>query len=64
MKIAVLDFGNNCVDIIDADDKELAKYSNELDFLIEHCNYNPDNIKWIAGDNVTFNLNLTDKSFR
>lgn len=64
MKIAVLDFSCNSIDIITVNETLInEQYNGEVeDFLIEHCQYNPDMIQWIAG-NLEMNLALTEKSF-
>lgn len=65
MKIAVLDFHCNSVDIITVDEMLInKKYKGDVEsFLITDCEYNPDNIRWIAGDNLKINLDMTEKSF-
>lgn len=65
MKIAVLDFHCNSVDIITVDEMLInKKYKGDVEsFLITDCEYNPDNIRWIAGDNLKLNLDMTEKSF-
>lgn len=64
MKIAVLDFNCNSVDIITVDETLIdERYNGEVeDFLTGHCQYNPNMIQWMAG-NLQMNLALTEKSF-
>lgn len=65
IKIAVL-----CLDVLDVDiitvnklfiDKNFGGDINS--FLVEHCQYDLDNIQWISGDNINVNLNMTEASF-
>lgn len=64
MKIAVLDFDCNSVDIITVDESLInEQYNGEVeDFLTEHCQYNLDMIQWMAG-NLQMNLAMSEKSF-
>lgn len=65
IKIAVL-----CLDVLDVDiitvDKSFIDrtFGGDIEcFLIEHCQYDLDNIQWISGDNINVNLNMTEASF-
>lgn len=64
MKIAVLDFNCSSVDIISVDESFIdEKYNGEVeDFLVEHCQYNPDMIQWMAPVQE-LNLDMTKDSF-
>lgn len=64
MKIAVLDFNCNSVDIITVDEAFIEeKYNGEIeDFLTEHCQYNLDMIQWM-GPIAELNLDMTEQSF-
>lgn len=65
IKIAVLCFDVLDVDIITVNKSFIDEnFGGDIEaFLTEHCQYDPDNIKWIAGDDLNLNLNLTEKSF-
>ena len=65
IKIAVLCFDVLDVDIITVDESFIDKnFDGDIEtFLTEHCQYDPDNIQWMAGDNINLNLNMTEKSF-
>lgn len=65
IKIAVLCFDVLDVDIITVNKSFIDKnFGGDIElFLTEHCQYDPDNIEWIAGDDLNLNLNLTEKSF-
>lgn len=63
MKIIVLDFGCNSVDVITVAPEVVNKYGDEENYLIEHCGYNLDNIQWMAGDDIQLNLDMTHDDF-
>lgn len=64
MKIAVLDFNCNSVDIITVDDVLIEEqYDGEVEiFLTEYCEYNLDMIQWMESV-ADLNLDMTEKSF-
>lgn len=65
IKIAVLCLDFLDVDIITVNKSFLDKnFGGDIkSFLVEHCQYDLDNIQWISGDNINVNLNMTEASF-
>lgn len=65
IKIAVLCFDVLDVDIITVNKLFIDKnFGGDIElFLIEHCQYDPDNIKWMADENININLDMTEESF-
>lgn len=63
-KIAVLDYSDPSVDIIDVNNKMLRRFNNDIErYLTDHCGYNPDNINWMDATKAKLNLNMTHDSF-
>lgn len=65
IKIAVL-----CLDVLDVDiitvDKSFIdeNFGGDIEaFLIEHCQYDLDNVQWMSGENINVNLDMTEESF-
>lgn len=65
IKIAVL-----CPEILEVDIITVNKsfidnnFGGDVEsFLIEHCQYNTDNIQWMFGEDIGVNLNMNEKSF-
>lgn len=65
MKIAVLDFVNTSVDMVDVDEDFIMRnYHGDVEeFLICWCGYNVDNIQWMANRKLKINLNMTIDDF-
>ena len=65
MKIAVLDFVNTSVDMIDVDEDFIMRnYHGDVElFLACWCGYSIDNIQWIANNKLKINLNMTIDDF-
>lgn len=65
MKIAVLDFVNTSVDMIDVDEDFIMRnYHGDVElFLTCWCGYSIDNIQWIANNKLKINLNMTIDDF-
>lgn len=60
MIIAVLDYSSCDVDIIT--DAPTMNDEQTEEWLISHCQYNPDNIYWMSGNHIRVN-NLTPDDF-
>lgn len=65
MKIAVLDFVNTSVDMVDVDEDFIMRnYHGDVEeFLICWCGYNIDNIQWMTNRKLKINLNMTIDDF-
>lgn len=65
IKIAVLCFDVSDVDIITVNKSFIDEnFGGDIEaFLIEHCQYSPDNIQWMGGENINLNLDMTEESF-
>lgn len=62
-KIAVLDYSDPSVDIIEVNNKMLQRFGDIENYLTGHCGYNPDEISWMDATNAKFNIGMTHDSF-
>lgn len=65
MRIAVLDYENVSIDIINVDEDFIKiNYHGDIEMFLSYwCGYGPDNIEWMANRRIDIHQDLTIDDF-